>query len=279
MSFRPALLVALALAFTAGCDFKVNTSGTVAGTMAAGYLRTATPVLAMGVGDEKALAPFISTTDGAPLTEALQWSSSDAGVVDVTTGKARALKLGTATLTASLPSAPNQVATLTINVLANNVVKSITIDPERLTLAQGGLQALTAAVRLADGQINGNVTWSSSDATIAAVDNAGRVSALKPGRVTIVAAYSLDSQFKGLAELTIVPPGAAPTPTPTAVPTAAPTAAPTVAPTPAPTAAPTAVPTATPTPAPTATPTPAPTPTPSVTPTPTPTPTSSPTPA
>ncbi|MEB3329046.1 MAG: Ig-like domain-containing protein, partial [Candidatus Sericytochromatia bacterium] len=64
---------------------------------------------------------------------------------------------------------------------------------------------LIAEVQLADGQINGNVQWSSSDDTIATVTpTTGQVKALREGRVTVVAAYALDPKVKGLAVLTIV---------------------------------------------------------------------------
>jgi hypothetical protein len=182
--------------------------------------------------------------------------------------------------------------TISVNVVQNTVVKTIQIEPAALSLEVGQARPLTAAVRLADGQVNGNVQWASSDATIAVVDASGGVSALKVGRVTIIATYSLDAQFKGLAELTVVPPGALATPSPTPTPTPVPTPTPTPRPskTPRPTAAPTEAPAATPTPAATATPvleggaggtpvggpTPSATPTPEATPTPTPEPTATP---
>jgi hypothetical protein len=64
---------------------------------------------------------------------------------------------------------------------------------------------LLAEVRMSDGQINGNVFWSSSDDRIAKVNpTTGEVTALSEGRVTVVAAYALETGVKGLAELTIV---------------------------------------------------------------------------
>jgi hypothetical protein len=74
---------------------------------------------------------------------------------------------------------------------------------------------LIAEVQLADGQINGNVQWSSSDDTIATVNpTTGKVTALREGRVTVVAAYALDPKVKGLAVLTIVADKAATPPPP-----------------------------------------------------------------
>ena len=82
-----------------------------------------------------------------------------------------------------------------------------------------------------------NITWSTSDAGVATVDN-GTVKALKAGTVTITCTYEVP---------------ATPTATPTTAPTATPTIAPTATPTPEPTATPT-TPEITPTPESTATP-------------------------
>jgi hypothetical protein len=74
---------------------------------------------------------------------------------------------------------------------------------------------LVAEVQMADGQIHGNVQWSSSDDTIATVNpTTGAVKALREGRVTVVAAYALDPKVKGLAVLTIVKDKAATPPPP-----------------------------------------------------------------
>ena len=94
-----------------------------------------------------------------------------------------------------------------------------------------------------------NITWSTSDAGVATVDN-GTVKALKAGTVTITCTYEVPT-------------------TPTATPTIAPTATPTIAPTATPTPEPTATPTTPPTTIPEITPTPESTATPEVTTTPT----------
>jgi hypothetical protein len=81
----------------------------------------------------------------------------------------------------------------------------VDVSPSRWALAVGDRQTLTAAVRLTDGQINGNVQWSSSDDTVATVNPAtGDVTALRPGLVTIVAAYTVNPQWRGLAEISVV---------------------------------------------------------------------------
>jgi hypothetical protein len=83
-------------------------------------------------------------------------------------------------------------------------VATIQVTPDRPLMQPGEQRAFIASVQLADGSFNGNVTWSSSDDTIAVVDNQGRVSALREGKVTITAAYTADFRFKGTTDVLIV---------------------------------------------------------------------------
>jgi hypothetical protein len=152
------------------------------------------------------------------------------------------------------------------------------ITPSNLMLAVGESKQLLGEVHLEDGQINSNVSWASSDNTVATVNQSGKVSALKEGKVTITATYNLDNLYKAISTIEIVTdpnkvvelPQATSTPvvfnpTSTPIPSlAAPTLNPTPTPTPipvTPTPTPT-LPTTDPTPMPTPKPTPVATPTP-----------------
>ncbi|MEB3196343.1 MAG: Ig-like domain-containing protein [Candidatus Sericytochromatia bacterium] len=86
-----------------------------------------------------------------------------------------------------------------------NEALKVLVSPSKPVMEPGESVSLTPEVRFADGQINGNVLWSSSDDTIATVNRStGKVTALREGRVTIVAGYAQNPRIKGLAELTIV---------------------------------------------------------------------------
>lgn len=83
--------------------------------------------------------------------------------------------------------------------------QKVLVSPGKPVMEPNETIKLLAEVRLSDGQINGNVFWSSSDDRIAKVNpTTGEVTALSEGRVTVVAAYALETSIKGLAELTIV---------------------------------------------------------------------------
>jgi hypothetical protein len=110
---------------------------------------------------------------------------------------------------ASEPSSPPSSA------LAPTTALKVLVSPGKPVMEPEESLRLIAEVQLADGQINGNVQWSSSDDTIATVNpTTGKVTALREGRVTVVAAYALDPKVKGLAVLTIVADKAATPPPP-----------------------------------------------------------------
>ncbi len=73
-------------------------------------------------------------------------------------------------------------------VVSSSLISAIGIelDKSSLMLNTGSTSSLTATVSPSDAS-NKNVTWSSSDNTVAAVDQTGRVTALKAGTATITA--------------------------------------------------------------------------------------------
>ena len=110
------------------------------------------------------------------------WSSSDAGVAKVDeTGKVTALKGGNATITAK---AGDKTATCKVTVTVP--VESIALDQTSLTLEEEQTATLVATVKPDDATVKA-VTWSSSDASVAKVDLAGKVTALREGNAIITA--------------------------------------------------------------------------------------------
>ncbi len=64
--------------------------------------------------------------------------------------------------------------------------QSITLDKTSINLVEGNSDKLTATV-LPEDAVNKKVVWSSSDETIATVDQEGNVTAIKEGQATITA--------------------------------------------------------------------------------------------
>jgi serine/threonine-protein kinase len=80
----------------------------------------------------------------------------------------------------------------------------VRIKPFRYVLKPGDYVKLEARVKLADGVVNSEVTWSSADTRIAKIHpREGKVLALAPGRVLVTAAYDRDPRCKATLELVI----------------------------------------------------------------------------
>jgi hypothetical protein len=151
------------------------------------------------------------------------WEVSNPAVlsIDQATGRAKALDKGTVVVQVKPQGNDAGATQLVIEVVgeADVPVKEIKITPESHQMAVGDSVTLRAQVFLPDGQINGNVLWASSDTTIATINSSnGTVTALKPGRVTLVAAYAAVPSFKGLSDIVIhatpaeIPPSPKPVP-------------------------------------------------------------------
>ena len=113
----------------------------------------------------------------------VSWKSSDESVAAVSNGTVTALKAGTATITVTTEDG-GKTATcqVTVNARIYNV-ESVSLDKTNITLIEGDSETLTATV-YPDNATNKNVSWKSSDESVAAVSN-GTVTALKAGTATI----------------------------------------------------------------------------------------------
>jgi uncharacterized protein YjdB len=83
----------------------------------------------------------------------------------------------------------------------------IGITPANVAITAGGSQQLTAKISFLGNRTNGTdvtnqVTWQSSDMTIASVSNTGKVTAIAHGVVTITAIHA---PFRGSTTLTVIP--------------------------------------------------------------------------
>ena len=111
------------------------------------------------------------------------WSSSDESVVIVSEGKMKAIKAGTATVTVTTEDGSK---TATCNVTVNEKVYSVTgvtLDKTSVEMVEDDEIQLTAIIA-PENATNKNVTWTSSNTSVASVSD-GKVKALKAGAATI----------------------------------------------------------------------------------------------
>ena len=132
-------------------------------------------------GDELTLTATIAPDNAT--NKNVTWSTSDASVATVADGKVTALKAGTTTITVTTEDG-SKTATCAVTVKAKVYpVTGIALDKTTCEMTVGGNVTLTATINPANAT-NKNVTWSTSDATVATVVN-GKVTALKAGTATI----------------------------------------------------------------------------------------------
>lgn len=154
-----------------------------------------TPSLARGTTQQLIATGTYTDNTTQPLTGQVTWTSSDDSIATVSNapgsqGLATAVNLGPATITATMGSVSG---TTLLTVTAARLV-SIAITPTNPSLAEGTIRQLTATGTYTDATtqpITTQVTWASSNDSIATVSNAaptqGLATAVNPGSVTITA--------------------------------------------------------------------------------------------
>ena len=137
--------------------------------------------LTLTEGDETTLTATVKPDNATDKT--VTWTTSDATVATVTDGKVKAIKAGTATITAK---AGDKTATCTVTVKAKVIpVTSMWLDKSELELTEGDEAVLTATV-MPENATDKTVTWTSSNTSVATVTD-GKVKAIKAGTATITA--------------------------------------------------------------------------------------------
>lgn len=119
-------------------------------------------------------------------TDTVTFTSSDIAIATVQAdGTVTAFAPGTATVTATTTSGLTAQCVVTVTPVTIQVA-GVALDSTALTLTEGLTGKLTATVLPTDAT-DKTVTFTSSDAAVAAVDANGLVSALKPGTAVITA--------------------------------------------------------------------------------------------
>ena len=128
---------------------------------------------------------LIAIVDPSSLSDSiLTWSSSDSSIVTVDkNGVITGMKEGTAAITVT--SSNGKSATCVVKVTKNAVdVKNIKLSTNKLTMKVGSVNQLIATIEPSNAT-NRELVWSSSDSSIATVNNKGVIKGIREGVVTI----------------------------------------------------------------------------------------------
>ena len=162
---------------TASCDVTV-----VKGFVAITSIKLDKVSLEMVEGDTETLTAAVSPDDATDKT--VTWTSSEKGVATVKDGVVSAISPGTATITAK---AGDVTATCKVTVQKRIIaVESIELNKAELSLVEGESETLKATVK-PDDATDKTISWTSSNSSIAVVDNNGKVTAVKEGETTVTA--------------------------------------------------------------------------------------------
>ena len=132
-------------------------------------------------GDSQTLTATVSPSNAT--NKKVIWTSTDGSIASVDNGRVTALKPGNTTIKAKSDDG-GKTATCQVTVKAKVYnVESVSLDKTNITLTEGDSETLTATV-YPDNSTNKNVSWKSSNTSVATVNN-GVVTALKAGTATI----------------------------------------------------------------------------------------------
>ena len=177
---------------------KDGKSGTANLTVTSAYLSsiavTPTSPANLSIGSIQQFTAMGTYSDNSTstITSQVDWASSDTGKATISdgTGIAIGVAAGTTTITAAMSSKTSTAVTLTV---VAETLSSITVTPSFPTVSKSAIVTFVATGVYSGGytaNLTASSTWTSSDATIAAVPNSnGTTSALAIGSTEIKASY------------------------------------------------------------------------------------------
>ena len=159
-------------------------------------------VIAVAAGASINLNAVCTPTDAS--NTKITFTTSDAGVARVVKNKTlKAVQHGQCELTLTSDDDPDVEETWTIVV--TQPVKTIAVSAEKAAVARGETVQMSAECLPADASVK-DVTWTSGNPQIAAVDAYGTVTGLKRGSAVITAVAADGSGVKGSKTISVVQP-------------------------------------------------------------------------
>ena len=154
----------------------------------------------INIGSTAIFTASISPSNATDTTVA--WTSSNEAIATIDqSGIVTALTVGETTITAVTTDGSFE-AVASVTVLSVRVT-GVTMDPTSLQVYLGSTGSFTASISPSNAT-DTIITWSSSNETIATINENGIVTALNVGETTITA-FTNDGNFEAVASLTILP--------------------------------------------------------------------------
>ncbi len=170
-----------------------SASGTATVTVSAvpaASVSVSPPTATLTVDDAILLTAEVRDADDNVMTDrAVSWSSDDDAVATVDgAGRVTGVGAGTARISATDGSVSGD-ATITVEAGPDGAVASVQVLPSAMTIPVGGNVRLDAETRDAVGSllVDRNVSWSSDNPSVAAVESDGLVTGVGLGSTTITA--------------------------------------------------------------------------------------------
>ena len=148
--------------------------------------------LSLVEGDSETLTATVAPSNAT--NKAVSWKSSDASVASVdNSGKVTAVKAGSATITVTTTDG-SKTATCSVTVTPKTIeVNDVGLDKAEMEMVAGDSYQFTVTLK-PDNASDKTLAWSSSDESVATVDNSGKVTAISEGKVTITVKTSNPAQ-------------------------------------------------------------------------------------
>lgn len=149
----------------------------------------------LAVGTSKSVAVTAYLTDGTSqdVSQQLDWSSNNEAIAKVDEkGLVTGLSTGKASITATAPSDAGGLSRTIEVTVTDATVTQMNVSPATSSLAKGTQQQFTVSANFSDGSkstITDSVNWSSSNESVATIDESGLVSAVAKGTSVITASF------------------------------------------------------------------------------------------
>ena len=199
-------LIVILIIATAACSQETTTTATQATLVSITVKPPFPSYLALGFTQQFLAVGKYSNSLTKDITSQVTWTSSDVNIASISSsGLATSAAVGNTTIIASLSGITSPAVTLTV---VTPTLSSITVTPASpANLSVGSTQQFNATANYSDNSVNDitpQVTWTSSDNTVASISSSGLAAGVAVGHVNITASFS--GLTSPIVSITVVPP-------------------------------------------------------------------------